>query len=228
MKKQLVLVLLTLFAYCKTTTGQEIYHRPTFFEIHLNPLALIDYTPRIRIGAEYFMQNNFSLALDAGLGSTSLNNYRLEGMIWGKDYRFKEFRAELKRYLSRRPLRNYYVSAEVFALKMNDVLTQGYFHLEHTNLVVLYDEAKFNKEKYGAHLKVGFHNLAFHRLVTDFYIGFGMANRSIYYTDVKNEQEGEFYVFEEWWGHEYKYPRKTNLFHMTLGFKLGLILWQSE
>jgi len=192
--------------------------------VQFMPYTLMDYSPRVRIGVFYKAGNKMAYELDFGLGNLLLNKRRVDDLNLGTAYHFYELRPEIKYYFNKADAFNSYISAEFFAIFLTNTFYNRYYHSEKSDLYIQYDRADFVKQKYGLHLKCGIELIAWKFLIVDFYFGLGSAYRNINYKNIKNPQEiGEF-IFEEWWGHAYKYEGKSIIFHLTFGLNIGLQL----
>ncbi|MCF6241100.1 MAG: PorT family protein [Bacteroidales bacterium] len=196
--------------------------------MYIMPYTLIDYTPRWRIGFLYYNGAHWSYNLGLGLGNHKLNKQRADDMSLSYDYLFSEIRPEIKYYFHPKKYFRYYVSGEVFAIFMFDTKTNAYYHKKNANLIVYYDRAEFYKQKYGLNIKNGIELIAWSFLRFDFYLGLGIAYRNISYKNVINPNEGEYYVFEEWWGHAYKYEGQKINPNLTLGLNIGIEFSQNK
>jgi hypothetical protein len=209
--------------------SQETEKVKTSISVHVMPLTLIDYTPRIRVGVEMKHGNNISYSLDVGYGNYFLNKNRLifDGMWWNEDYNFFEVRPELKYYFND-PEENFntYCALELFYLHMTDHMTNSYYHKDNTENIILFDQADFLKDKLGLHLKAGCNIIAFNRLGVDIYLGLGVAWRQIQYQNVSNPTHG-VHGWYEWYRPVYKFEGESIIFHTTMGCKIGLILNKS-
>lgn len=222
-----ILIFITaLFVLSWPLCAQENEEDPRSLEFHTMPFTLLDFSPRLRLGAEYRINQRFACALDCGFGNNDLNGWVLRETIWKNDYSFFEVRPELKYYFPRPDeITEFYVATELFFIKTGSILNNGYYHPEDQSFIVYYDKATFSKQKAGLHFKGGF-TLSFSRFDFDFYGGMGIAYRNIDYSHEINPSPEEDPVFEEWFGHAYKYEGGVVLPHITVGCKLGINLWR--
>jgi len=223
MKKLLLLSMLLLLTF--EIYSQEDYKNESI-RVKINPLTMIDYTPRLRLGLEYFSNKKLGYSIDLGIGNYFLNKGRLEGLIWGKDYSFFEIRQEIKYALKRNKYYTFYCATEFFYLKLTDRLQSGHYQKENSNNVIEYESATHIKQKTGVHIKTGVALNLLKRFDIDIYGGMGIAERKINYTNVVNPLEGEGRIFVEWVPQNYLFEGKSTIFHLTMGFKIGYLLWR--
>ena len=196
-------------------------------ELHIMPLTFADYTPRLRLGLEYIQNDKLGYDLEFGFGNYSINKSRLEGMVWTNEYSFFEVRPEVKYYFYRSGNDlAFYLATELFYINMSDIFEDDYYHLQNSSLIVNYDQAIFNKQKFGIHLKGGLQAILLNRLDIDFYCGIGVAYRIISYKDIINPITEEGEIFYEWILPRHKFEGNSTMFHITLGCKIGFILWK--
>ncbi|MBN1118893.1 MAG: hypothetical protein JXA77_16910 [Bacteroidales bacterium] len=218
------LIVFVLFFFCiQRIHAQESFTQYRTVRINIMPLSLIDYTPRLRIGLDFDTKGQFGYSCDFGIGNSKINNGRLDGMIWGKNYSFYEIRPEIKYTLLENNYSNLYCATEFFYLLMRDQLESGHYQKENSDFEIEYDYANFRKQKYGAHLKGGVSLSLYERLNVDFYWGIGVAERIIDYTHVLNPVEMTEPIFVEWVPQNYLFEGESVIFHMTMGFKVGYI-----
>ena len=224
MKSTLYLLIILLFI-SPDLVSQTDRSNPRFVDFHIMPYTLLDYTPRLRLGVEYYPGSRFAYCLEAGMGSSDLNAGRLDGLIWGTHYTFNEIRPEIKYYFfNRNNNLSLYLAGELFALQMKDILNFTFYHPENADYLLEFDEATFLKYKAGFHLKTGMKVVVFKMVSLDFYTGVGMAGRSIRYTNIFNPVETDYFMFEEWFPQTFRHEGDDIIFHITMGCKVGLTL----
>lgn len=227
--RRILFSLLILVFFAPGSYSNDDEQLGQWLEIHINPVPLIDLTPRWRLGFEYKYNPKLAFDLELGYGNYAINKWRFKGTGSGLDYTFKEIRPEVKyHFLNLNEEMSLYAAAELFYLNMTQSMTDSYYHLENHNAIIRYDEAIFHKEKMGVHLKGGLQLLAFKRLTLDFYGGLGLAQRWIGYADIINPVFDDVVVFEEWIPQIEKYPGTKTIFHLTMGFKVGIVLWKQQ
>lgn len=224
MKHSIMVIFLSLF-FIQNCFSQENCEVRNWLTFKVMPFSMIDYTPRLRLGLEYKSNKKLGYSIDFGIGNNFLNQWRLNGMIWGQEYSFFEIRPEVK-YLFKNSQNYYFYGAmEFFYIDMKDFLESGHYEKENSNVETTYESATFNKQKYGLHLKGGMNIIVSNRLNFDFYGGFGFAKRTISYTDVVNPVDGTEPIFVEWIPQPYLFEGESIIFHMTLGVKIGYTFW---
>lgn len=210
------LPLLFLFLLSTPVSAQSI-------NFHSTPIAIIDYSPRWRIGIEYDTQTRLAYSFDIGFGNYALNKFRVNGLKWGADYEFLELRPEVKYYFSEtRSEKNLYAGVELLFLQLNNAFTNI------TLGDIMYEEAIFHKQKFGGHFKVGATTYD-GPIYVDLSIGVGTAHRNRYYTDKTNPQPTTFYYdHREDWGDGHLNVGKSLIWHFTYNLKIGFVLWRKE
>lgn len=221
--KKLILVLFFFLNIAQNSFSQENPMPTSNLSIKLMPLSMFDSSPRYRIGLEYISNKKLGYTLDIGYGNYALNQWRFSGKE--QDYSLFEIRPEIK-YLFWRHKNNYlYAALEGFYINEKNIFETGHYQRENLDLEITFDSAKFQRQKYGAHLKLGFNLSAFERFSLDIYGGFGVARRIISYTDVVNPVVGEWPIFVEWLPQPDLFEGEQTIFHLALGFKIGYVLF---
>jgi len=225
MNKFIAIVLLLFFFSPKIYSQSK--EKNYKIEIHTTPSTMFDFTPRLRMGVEYQQSDKFAYSLDFGLGNYFLNQYILNDDDLKHDYRFWEIRPELKYYFFKpNNVVSMYCAAELFYLKNSSTIYDSYYYTKNSSLNINYDRATFQKQKMGAHIKAGLKLVANNKISFDFYVGGGIAYRTINYTNIINPRFEEANETDnEWWdfGLGTKEEGNMKLFHVSLGFKLGYI-----
>jgi len=199
----------------------------TGLKLRITPITLLDYTPRLRVGIEYSNQTKWQYGLDFGIGNPTLNKWRLDGMVWEKDYSFFEIRPEIKYVYRKSTCFLLYCSAELFYLQLTDHLLSANYQKDNRHFVI-YDEADFKKQKTGIHLKTGADFNVFKRFYFDVYGGIGFANRTIAYANVVNPIENEGFLFVEWYPQPHLFEGQDLILHFTAGFRISYLLWKNK
>lgn len=197
----------------------------TGLKLRIAPITMLDYTPRLRVGVEYTNQTKWQYGLDVGIGNPALNKWRLDGMVWEKEYSFFEIRPEIKYVYRKSTSFLLYCSAELFYLQLTDHLLSANYQKDNRHFVV-YDEADFKKHKTGMHLKTGADFNVFKRFYFDVYGGIGFANRTIAYANVVNPIENEGFLFVEWGPQPHLFEGQDLILHFTAGFRISYLLWK--
>jgi hypothetical protein len=195
-------------------------------KINFNPLATIDLYPRIRVGAEYISDKKLGYSLDFGIGNNFLNKWRLNGMIWEKDYSFYEIRPEIKYFIRKEDDFSLYGATELFFILMRSQLQAGHYQRGFYSNEINFDSALFNRQKKGIQLKGGVDVNIRKRFDIDIYGGIGIAERTIKYSDIINPVEGEGPIFVEWLPQNHLFEGKSVILHLSIGFKVGYTLWK--
>jgi hypothetical protein len=220
----LFIFLITLFPLCGYSQGN--IKQESQFKVRLTPITMLDYTPRLRGGVEYSNQTKWQYGLDVGFGNSVLNKWRLDGMGWGNKYSFFEIRPEIKYVYRTSTSFILYCSAELFYLQMTNHMLSGDYKKHNHYGFITYDEANFNKQKTGIHLKTGADFNVYKRFYFDVYCGLGFANRTIGYTNVVNPVENEGFLFVEWGPQPHLFEGQDLIVHLTAGFRIGYLLWK--
>jgi len=218
MKKLFLIVMYFLIVQITSLAQDSLPNRN--FDIHIMPLTLLDYTPRLRLGFEY-INNRIGHDIEIGVGYSYFPNWGLRNSVWDKSYKFFEIRYETKYYLSSFKNRAY-LSSEFFYINLMSDLKNNYYYLNKSQKAYSYDSALFTKIKYGFHLKFGFRALYFDKMSIDFYSGLGIAKRITNFKNLVNPTLIQEPIFEEWFIPSYKYQKSIYLFHLTLGIKVGI------
>ncbi len=229
MKRYLILIIL-LFSFAYSLKSQNEDMQSARFELTLMPYSIIDYSPRIRMGLEYYSSARLGYSLDFGYGNSGLID--LLNRNWGEEYQLFEFRAELKYFFVLKKSIAFYVGSEFFTINTQDVLAYSWYRKSNSlpnelDIITNYDRADFYRQKYGAHLKAGLKLIAFHRIDFDFYAGIGVANRDIKYTHVINPRDEEYHSYQDFWPDRRANEGQQFIMHFALGIKMGIILWEN-
>lgn len=220
--KSLTLIVFLTFLVVNESLSQNLPTHQRTLDVHLVPLPAIDYNPRWRFGVEYNTAKKLGFNVDVGLGNSSLNSFRLRNLKWGNDYSFIEIRPEMKFLMKRSESHSFYFSTELFFVSMHDVLLNDYYYKD-GRIAISYDQADFNKTKYGFHFKTGVKFNLDNGLCFDLFGGLGLARRDIFYEDIINPGIIDYEIFGEWWGGGYRYATKETLLSATLGVKIGYL-----
>lgn len=228
--KRYLIVLLSLLISSQNLKAQNGDLETSRFEFTIMPYSLIDYTPHLRFGLEYYSSARLGYSIDFGYGNDFFN--KILDRDWGKDYALFEFRAELKYFFVLREYIAFYIGPELFSITTEDILEHDWYrkgnYPQQSNLdmITSYDRADFYRQKYGVHIKVGLKLIAFKRVDFDFYAGIGAAYRIIEYSNVVNPVDEEYIAFDEWFSDRNANEGESVLLHMALGIKVGIILWE--
>lgn len=228
MKRYLTLVII-LLVFSQNLKAQNEDLQTSRFELTIMPYALLDYSPRLRVGLEYYSNDRLGYSLDFGYGNSTFNE--LLERDWGEDYSLFEFRAELKYFFILKEYFAMYSGIELFSIYTEDAMEYGWYREERypenyaLDMITRYDFAQFVRQKYGAHLKFGVKLIAAKKVDFDFYAGLGMAHRTITYSEVVNPVDEEYNPFNEWFSDRNANEGESFYLHIALGIKVGFILW---
>ncbi len=191
------------------------------FKLHIMPLALADYQPRLRIGGEYYFKDRISFSFDIEKGSPKLNTRRLKSLNWTKDYSFLGYRSEFKFFIfETSSFARYYIGIEGFYF-------DAFAELSNDKYVPAFQPDKYWKmNKIGANLKFG-HQLYIKQWLTfDTYIGFGFRHKTTKYEFVQNSIAGGSISEDKIKYDEiYQLEEENTKPNVVLGLTLGLIVF---
>lgn len=221
----LVLVPFVLSAQQNKESTKETKLSPRW-NVNISPMALFDYSPRYRVGVEYFSHNNWSYALDLGYGNTSLTHSHAYGMEWANDYELFEFRPEVKYYFAKFAKIHHYVALELFHINATDVFYDDYYYPEGQQYLnsVGYVRADYQYMKTGLDIKYGLKWYLLDRLFLEGYVGLGAAQREHDYKNV-NVLNLPYDIPSVLYGEEYLHEGKKILMHFSLAFKIGFVFY---
>lgn len=201
---------------------EEVVSEKPYFYLTVMPLSLIDFHPRFRFGGEYQLNDSYSFKLDLGYGNLGLGNRLWPFSINRRSKnRIYEIRPELAKNYRLADHSWFYIAAEgfyIFSRKLKEDKT--YFHPDQ-NVHIHYDEVVLQREKYGAHLKLGIKIFFQNDIFVDFYGGIGAARRFRSTTDpvnarlVEDDPDSIPFLNNGNLG-------TSTIPHLTLGFRLGI------
>lgn len=226
--KQLIVLVSLILLFTHDLYSQEDFESGSSLRVEVSPLTMIYYTPRFRFGFEFLSNNKLGYSINFGIGNSSLNKARLDGLIFGNDYSFFEIRPEIKYVLIKNEDNSFYCATELFYIKMRDQFKSGHYQKKDSYNEIVYDSAIFNKQKTGVHFKAGIGINIFKRLDFDLYGGVGIAERKIDYSDIVNPIEGERPIFVEWIPQPDLFEGKSVIFQLTMGYKIVYTLWSKQ
>ncbi|CAZ95387.1 hypothetical protein Q4603_07335 [Zobellia galactanivorans] len=166
--------------------------------ITVSPFSSLDiYAPRLRLGYIQHVAPHVKMGVDIGYGNKGigfLSNHL------GDSYRLWEIRPEFHYVLNPKARTLKYISAELFYIDQANIFSNGEYQTENGE-DFRYDRARFERQKYGMHLKFGlFLNLG-QKVGLNFYGGIGFRWRNSEYLDVENLESTD--VFREWYSSLY-------------------------
>ncbi len=228
MKNPLIISLFVLLfsqmAFAQSDNNTNVKNR---FAIKVIPIPFFDpYSPRLRMGLEYATKKRLGFNVDIGYGDNKLNYWLLKDHSWEHGYLFYEIRPQIKYFFTNTKYYIFYVGLELFYLHMSNDYESGYFNTQHSDKVTYYDSARYNKAKLGSHLIVGINLFAAERLNFNFFLGLGFARRSVYYTELVNPKVRYDGPIRCEWFFDSQDEGESYVFHMTLGVKVGYVLFQ--
>lgn len=229
MKRFLTLIII-LLVFSQNLKSQNEDLQTSRFELTIMPYSLIDFSPRLRMGLEYYSSDRLGYSIDFGYGNSYLNQMLERDR--GEDYFLFELRAELKYFFILKEYFAMYCGTEFFSIYTEDYMENDWYRKEvypnHVDFywVTRYEFAKFTRQKYGAHLKFGIKLIAFKKVDFDFFVGLGAAYRTITYSEVIKPVDEEYNAFDEWFSDRNANEGESVLLHMALGIKVGIILWE--
>jgi len=230
--KRFLALLLILLIFSQNLKSQNEDLQTSRFELSIMPYSLIDYNPRLRLGFEYYSSDKLGYSMDFGIGAgNSIFNQVFEREK-SQGYALYEFRTELKYFFVLKEYIAFYVGPEFFFITTEDVLEYGWYRKEDypqqndLDMITSYDRADFYRQKYGMHIKAGLKLIAFKRVDFDFYTGIGVAYRIVEYRNVNNPVDEKYRILSDLWSEHHASEGESFLFHIALGIKVGIILWE--
>jgi hypothetical protein len=183
--------LLTLYAFIiffNVASAQSLNETKGSLGIHIVPLSLFDFNPRLRLGLEYRGFNRLGYNIELGWGNHLFKDLSITESVWSDHYSFFEIRPEIKRYSYESERMEKYLGAELFYSYLSDQIQLNDYYQQNTGDNIYFEKASFQRHKIGMMLKAGFKWLVGNRFTIDYSSGFGLAYRSISYTDQVNPQ----------------------------------------
>jgi len=220
----LFILLFSQMAFAQVDNNSNLKNQ---FIIKVIPIPFFDhYSPRLRMGLEYATNKRYGFNVDIGYGDNNLNHWLLKNHNWEQGYLFYEIRPQVKYRFTNNKYFNFYGGLELFYLHMSNDYESSYFNTRNSDKVTTYDFARYNKAKLGSHLIVGIDLLAVERLKFNFFLGLGFARRSVYYTELVNPKVSYDGPIPDGWLFSSSDEGESYVFHMTLGVKIGYVLFQ--
>ncbi len=232
MKKLKVLILTVLLSVVSTSllSAQDLSIRSQRLEVHVMPLSLLDFSPRLRLGTTYTVNDLFSVCLDVGYGRKSLTGGSFWENQWSDQYRFLEIRPEFRYhfYRSKRGGTSLYTALEFFHQSTQDQFTNSsYTDIDGDDID--FESAKYRKLKQGVHVKFGTQVIISKRVDFDFYVGLGTARRRRDYYDVVNpvvQGNGGDLISLDF--NNFTREDDSMILHLATGFRFGVYLFNQE
>lgn len=199
----------------------EITNEKPYLYFTVMPLSLLDSYPRLRLGAEYQLNDSYSFKMDLGYGKAGFSK-RFLPVFRSRNSKYKifEIRPEIARNFRMAEHSWFYISLEGFYIYSGEVRDdKTYFHPDQ-NAFIHYDRVVFLREKYGGHFKLGIKIFFQDDIFVDFYAGFGVARRFLTtgdYTDSRHVEENpdSSILSDEELG-------TSTLPHLTVGLRFGI------
>lgn len=183
--------LLTLYAFLIFScfaSAQELNKAKGSWDIHIVPLSLVDFNPRLRLGVEYRGHNRLGYHIELGWANHLFKDFGITESVWSDHYSYFEIRPEIKRYSFESERMDKYFGAELFYSYLSDEFIHDDYYQQNTGENIFFEKANFQRHKIGLMLKAGFKWLVGNRFTIDYSSGFGLAHRSISYTNQVNPQ----------------------------------------
>ncbi len=217
---------LTVFLSSAGFAQQNNFDFKRNVDIHINPIALGYLDPSVRIGSEYVGKGRWSYGLDLGAGFRAMyfNGIGLADRGLKGSYKLFEIRPEIKFYWLKRSYMGWYVSAEGMFMTRKNKFADKSFYIDDENQMH-YDQATFTKTKIGGLAKIGVKFWLNDQFTLDFFSGLGLAHNTVKYTDLVNP-EVKFY--DPFFEMENFYPGKKSTAILSVGLKLGVLLWSQD
>ncbi len=218
--------LITLCLTCQLN-GQDNQSVFKQTQTHIMPFSLIDNTPRLRLGVEYFpLKSGLGYLLDIGAGSTESGSATLRNGHWSENYFLFEVRPEVRYYIDWvLPRVAVYGATELFLISLQCRMTNDHYYPANSVETICYSSANLSRVKYGFHLKGGMKFIPSKKVTVDVYWGFGQATRSITYSDVKKSQgQGPKKQYDLFGYYTYRSEGEESFPHIALGARFGYIL----
>ena len=200
-------------------------------DIHFDPLPLGFPDPSLRFGSEMMLGGRWSVGLNAGVGFHGMYFRKLPLVEnhFGKNYRQLDIRPELKFYWLKREKMGWYLATEGLVSSLKSAVLNG-THTYSTDtpkdtVQISFDRASYKKTKAGFVLKVGVRHLIAKRITTDFFTGIGLSKTNSSYSNYTNRKEISYDPFFEM--ENFDIGKRVTP-HISLGFRIGFILWSEK
>lgn len=213
-----LVTLILLFSVIQPAKSQDSLYSKESFNVHIMTLCIIHPQPRYRIGFEY-TKDRLGYSLDIGFANAFSVSWLYEQRDRANNYRFFEFRPEIKYYLLKADFAKFYNAVELFHCYSTENLFDSYF-ISHQSSI-RYDRAKMHKYLFGIHYKVGVSSMLSEHIDLDVYFGTGYVRRIFNYSNLSNARLSNEFFEEEWFPQNSRYERATDIWHFTFGCKLG-------
>ncbi|MGM0392787.1 MAG: hypothetical protein ACQEQB_13630 [Bacteroidota bacterium] len=180
--------------------------------------SLNTFTPRWRIGYVRGISPKWKIGSNFGYGNNNLS-YTQFANHFDSNYSLWEIRPEIYRIFRQNEVAEHYYSIELFYINHKDVFQPGYFYPK-TGGVYFYDQANYQRHKYGFNIKRGILKKFRNNFGINIYTGLGLRIRDNSFTNVINAKPTitykDMFDFEEY--------KKIDGLKIGLNFALGLKL----
>lgn len=154
--------------------------------ITFSPFSILDiHAPRLRTGYTQHLADHWKIGLDLGIGSGlgffSEHRESENNLLW-------EVRPEVYYILKPEAKTIKYLSAEFFYIQQTSTLLNNTYERE-DGMNLQYDQADYERQKYGLHLKFGLFLNAGRHWGFNFYGGVGFRLKTTEFTNVLNASE---------------------------------------
>jgi len=218
-----LIFLITYYSYSQSPSDlstaergvSQIENFNNYSYITTNLLSHINYhSPRLRIGYIQNINDRWKIGLDLGYGNNKTTFLEIS-----ENYNIWEIRPELY-YFTRS--HKTYLSAELFYINHKDIFIDDFYYPK-DNESTRYDQASYQRQKYGLNFKYGFLFNSKRKITFNLYTGLGIRIRNNTFTDIENPrivdvgpEGGDMFGFEV-----YRRKEGTNLTpNFVLGFKI--------
>ncbi len=217
MKLLHTLCLLTFLATVDVHSQNREAHRQentnSFITLSLWPIA-DPYAPRLRVGYTAHLKGHWKVGLDAGYGNGALSFMANEE--FQNEYKLWEVRPEVHYILNPKSSTIKYLSAELFYIHQTNVFLNGDYTTDDGNDIA-FDQADYQRQKYGMHFKFGLFLNIGKNLGFNFYGGVGFRIRDNQYSNTINPRETD--IFREWFAQPNEFEGRDFNFNPALGIK---------
>lgn len=230
--KFVLLICCILLLPHQAKTQESPYLTSNRLEISIAPLSLFDYTPRFRMGIEYYSHEKIGFSFDMGYGNNSLNAFADQNR--SEDYELTEYRAQVNYFIILKKQIAFYMGPELFFIQTRDVMNNSYLIKPEyppgspTNLATHYQQADYYRQKVGLNYKLGLKLIFWKQLTFDVYAGIGIAHRKIEYSHIINPEDMPLGALRGLLIGNHITVGEKYIPHLALGAKVGIILWEKE
>lgn len=227
--KYIYFTLLTFFSAVSTNAQRidDLFQKNIDLHVDLAPIGFPD--PSLRFGSEMMLGNRWSVGMNLGVGVpvNGSAGWAFKGPKWKKgQYRLFEARPEVKFYWFKRERSGWYIAAEGLISTMEGSSGKGYHFInDNDTLQVNFEHADYTKTKIGAIGKLGGRMIIGQRMTLDFFTGLGLSKTNSRYA---NYQQKTFSKSDPFFEGENYIAGKRITGHLSVGLRLGIILWSKN